>query len=304
MESIIVTHELSKVYGNTEVVSNINLHLKKGEIYGFLGENGAGKSTVMKMLMNLAKPTSGTIELFGQELKENSYEQFKRIGAIIEEPVFYRQLSVEDNLKLHCEYMGYHNQHEIPKMLEQMNLRGIEKKKVAQLSLGMKQRLAIGRAILTKPELLILDEPINGLDPSGIKEVRELLHRLSEEDGVTILISSHILAEIEQLASKIGVLANHHLVKEVSMSEIHQLEGRYLELQVEDVRKTGAILESVLHLHNFRIMNDTTFRIYDKQVDKNEIMKVLMEHQIVIDGISKKELSLEEYFLNLVEEEK
>lgn len=304
MEEIIQTLGLSKNYGETVVVSDVNLHVRKGEIYGFLGENGTGKSTIMKMIMNLVTPSAGTIKLFGMDAQENHYELLKRIGCIIEEPIFYRKLTVMENMQLHCEYMGFQKQKEIGKALELVNLHGVEKRMVAQLSMGMKQRLAIARAIVTKPELLILDEPINGLDPTGIKEMRTLLLRLRDEFKVTILISSHILSEIEQVATTIGVLANHHLVREVPMHEIRQLEGTYLEVQVDDVKKTGALLDSRLQIHNFRICNEDTLRIYDKRVNKKELLQLLLENQVEVNSIASKEVSLEEYFLDVVAEGK
>lgn len=302
MEEIIRTQGLGKNYNGNVVVTDINMHVKKGEIYGFLGENGAGKSTIMKMIMNLVTPSEGVISLFGMDAQANHYELLKRIGSIIEEPIFYRNLTVMDNMRLHCEYMGYQNKKEIQRVLEMVNLYGVSDKIVSQLSLGMKQRLAIARAIVTKPELLILDEPINGLDPSGIKEMRTLFNRLRDEYGVTMLISSHILSEIEQVATTIGVLANHHLVKEVAMSEIRRLEGKYVELQVNDVKKVGALLDSKLNLHNFRICNDDTIRIYDKKVNKNDLISLLLENQMTLHSIANKEVSLEEYFLNIVAE--
>lgn len=191
MSYILRTNSLIKAFDNEEVVSNVSMNIKKGEIYGFLGPNGAGKTTVMRMITNLIKPTSGEIELFGEKLTDTSYEVLKRIGSIIEYPVFYDKLTGRENLELHLEYMGYHDIRAIDKSLELLNLKNIDKKLVKDFSLGMKQRLGIARAISTKPELLILDEPINGLDPIGIKEIRDLLKMLCKEYGITIFISSH-----------------------------------------------------------------------------------------------------------------
>ena len=200
MSYILRTYNLTKAFDTKEVVSNVNMSIKKGEIYVFLGPNGAGKTTVMKIITNLIKPTAGDIEIFGEKLTNTSYEILKRIGTIIEYPVFYEKLTGRENLELHCEYMGFHNKKVIDETLKLVNLGRIEGKKVKNFSLGMKQRLGIARAIITKPELLILDEPFNGLDPIGIKEQRELFKMLCEEYGITILISSHILSEIEQIA--------------------------------------------------------------------------------------------------------
>ena len=183
MSYILKTNNLIKTFGNQEVVSNVSMNIKKGEIYGFLGPNGAGKTTIMKMMTNLIKPTSGEIELFGEKLTDTSYEVLKRIGTIIEYPVFYEKLTARENLELHIEYMGYHDMKTIDNALELVNLKNIDNKAVKDFSLGMKQRLGIARAITTKPELLILDEPINGLDPIGIKELRNLFKMLCKEYG-------------------------------------------------------------------------------------------------------------------------
>lgn len=196
MDYIIATSNLTKSYKEKVVVDKVNLHVKKGEIYGFVGPNGAGKSTIMKMLLNLVRPDSGEIYIFGEKMDDKNYECLKRIGCIIENPYFYEKMTGLQNLELHCDYMGYHNRRRIKDVLELVNLQNIEGKAVSQYSLGMKQRLAIARAILAKPELLILDEPINALDPEGIKEMRLLFGRLHQDYGATIFISSHILSEV------------------------------------------------------------------------------------------------------------
>ena len=182
MNYILQAKDLTKVYKNKEVVSNVNLHVKKGEIYGFLGPNGAGKTTIMRMILNLVKPSKGEILVFGQKLTPTSYEVFKRIGNIIEYPVFYEKLTARENLNLHCEYIGYYDKDGIDSALTMVQLKDFEEKQVKDFSLGMKQRLGIARAILSKPELLILDEPLNGLDPVGIKELRTLFKILKEEN--------------------------------------------------------------------------------------------------------------------------
>ena len=226
MKYIVKTNHLTKSFNGKEVVSGVNMHVKKGEIYGFLGPNGAGKTTIMKMLTNLIKPTSGDIEIFGEKLTDTSYEVLKRMGTIIEYPIFYEKLTAKENLLLHCEYMGYYKKDAIDQALQLVYLTNIEDKPVKDFSLGMKQRLGIARAIMTKPELLILDEPINGLDPIGIKEVRDLFKMLCKEYGITILISSHILAEIEQIADTIGIINNGRLVEEISMENINRNSHR------------------------------------------------------------------------------
>ncbi len=300
MTYIVKTNQLTKVYEGKEVVSAVNMNVKKGEIYGFLGPNGAGKTTVMKMLTNLTKPTSGDVEIFGERLTDRSYELLKRMGTIIEYPIFYEKLTARETLELHCEYMGYYNKQEIAHVLNLVKLTNTEDKRVKDFSLGMKQRLGIARAIITKPELLILDEPINGLDPIGIKELRELFKMLCTEYGITIIISSHILGEIEQLADTIGVIKEGRLITEVTMDTINRNQADYIEVIVNDGKKAAFILESKLKMANFKLMDDNSIRIYDLTVSQKVLTKTLIEHDIEIEEISKKTSTLEDYFLKLI----
>jgi len=300
MSFILKANQLTKVFDGKEVVSSINMHVQKGEIYGFLGPNGAGKTTVMKMMTNLIKPTNGEIEIFGEKLTDHSYETLKRIGSIIEYPIFYEKLTARETLQLHCGYMGYYNQQEIDQVLEMVSLVNTGNKRVKEFSLGMKQRLGIARAIITKPELLILDEPINGLDPQGIKEMRELFRMLCKDFGITIIISSHILGEIEQIADTIGVINQGKLIKEISLEELTRSQTDYIELVVQDIKKTSLLLSDKLHLINFKVVDDQCIRIYDSIISPQTISKVLYEHNIEIEAISKKTSTLEDYFLKLI----
>ena len=187
MSYILQTNHLTKIIDGKKLVTDVNIHVEKGEIYGFLGPNGAGKTTVMKMITNLWKPTKGTVELFGKTLETTSYEALKRMGSIIEFPTFYEHMSGKDNLQLHCEYMGYYNKGSIDEVLEMLNLREAANKPVKSYSLGMKQRLGIARAILCKPELVVLDEPTNGLDPAGMKQLRDLFKMLCSQTPKKLL---------------------------------------------------------------------------------------------------------------------
>lgn len=297
---ILKTTALTKVFNQVEVVKSLNINVKKGEIYGLLGPNGAGKTTIMKMITNLVRPTAGEIELFGEVLQKDSYETLKRMGAIIEYPVFYDKLTARENLELHCEYMGYPNIKDIDKVLDLLKLKGSNNKKVKEFSLGMKQRLGIARAILTKPELLILDEPINGLDPEGIREIRELLKRLSREHGMTIIISSHVLAEIEQVADTIAVVSEGKLIEEVSMNDVRAMNVEYIEVETKEFKRATYLLENILKLQNFKVIGEDTIRIYDTLISQNEISKCLILNDVSIESIRKKTTSLEEYFLKLV----
>ncbi|WP_291569131.1 MULTISPECIES: ATP-binding cassette domain-containing protein [unclassified Clostridium] len=234
MDYAIEVHDLCKVIDNQFILSNVNMKVKKGEIYGFLGANGAGKTTFMKVLFHILKPTSGTINLLGQQELDSSNKVFSRIGNIIEIPVFYQNLTARQNLELHCDYMGINYKANIENSLQMAGVSNTGDKKVKKFSLGMKQRLAIARAILTNPEILILDEPINGLDPKGISDIRELLIKINKEQGTTILISSHILSEMEKIAHTIGIINNGIIVEELSMNDIRakniDLEEYYLKL--------------------------------------------------------------------------
>ncbi|MFD1412525.1 ABC transporter ATP-binding protein [Oceanobacillus jeddahense] len=298
MSYIIKTNQLSKTSKGEEVVSNVNMHVKQGEIYGFLGPNGSGKTTTMKMITNLIKPTSGEVELFGEKITETSFEFLKRMGNIIEYPIFYDHLTAKENLYYHCEYMGYYDKKSINRALELVKLTNIEKKKVKELSLGMKQRLGIARAISTKPELLILDEPINGLDPIGIKELRDLFKMLSREYGMTLLISSHILAEMEQMSDTIGMIQSGKLIKEVSMKDINGKQTAYIEVKVQDAKKAMFVIEQHLGIHNFKMIGEQTIRIYDPALTQQDLSKKLVMNDVGIESINKRHSSLEEYFLS------
>lgn len=300
MGYILRTINLVKRFKDKDVVANVNMNIKRGEIYGFLGPNGAGKTTIMKMIVNLLKPSSGEIEIFGEKLTYRAYETLKRIGSIIEYPVFYDKLTGRENLELHCEYMGYYDQCAIDRALELVNLKGIDSKAVKDFSLGMKQRLGIARAIITKPEFLILDEPINGLDPIGIKEIRNLLKMLSKEYGITILISSHILSEIEQIADTIGIINNGELIQEVSMESIRADNTEYVEISTKDCIRASYILENDLNISNFKIIENTLIRIYDLKLAQKDISRALILKGVEIEAINKKNSSLEDYFLKLL----
>lgn len=294
------TYRVTKSYQGNEVVSEVSMNIRRGEIYGFLGPNGAGKTTLMKMMTNLVKPTSGEIEILGQKLTDTSFELLGRMGSIIEYPIFYDKLTARENLDLHCEYMGYHDKKAIDEALELVNLRGIDKKMVKDFSLGMKQRLGIARAITTKPELLLLDEPINGLDPLGIKELRDLFRMLSREYGITLLISSHMLGEIEQMADTIGVINHGKLLAEVAMAEVREQNAAYIEIVTTNSQHAVFVLENRMNLTNLRLMNEQVIRIYDTDLPQNEIAKKLIMNDVIIESIHKKNQSLEDYFLTLL----
>lgn len=304
MPYILQTNHLTKTIGGKELVSNVNLHIKKGEIYGFLGPNGAGKTTVMKIITNLWKPTDGKVEIFGETLTPQSYEVLKRMGSIIEFPTFYDHMTGYENLKLHSEYMGYYNHGSIENALDMLDLTKAAGKPVKNYSLGMKERLGIARAILCKPELLILDEPTNGLDPVGMKQIRDLLKTLCTEYGITIMISSHILSEIESIANIVGVINHGMMMKEIGMKEIEQMNLAYIELSVMNTKKAAYVLSEKLGLINFKIIEDGQIRIYDNHVSTQELSKVLALNDVEVIAIGKKAETLEDYFLKMTAEVK
>lgn len=301
MSYILQTNHLSKTIDGKALVSDVNIHVKQGEIYGFLGPNGAGKTTVVKMITNLWKPTGGTVELFGKTLEPTSYEVLKRMGNIIEFPYFYEHMSGKENLQLHCEYMGYYNDGSVEEALEMLDLTEAAEKPAGSYSLGMRQRLGIARAILCKPELVILDEPTNGLDPAGMKQIRDLFKMLSTEYGMTLMISSHLLSEIESIADTVGVIHRGKMRKEISMKEIAETNTAYVELIVEDTKKVAYVLADKMKLSNFKVADSSNIRIYEKGVTVQTISKELMMNDIEILSIGQHTETLEDYFLKITE---
>lgn len=302
MSYILQTSHLSKTIDGKQLVTDVNIHVKKGEVYGFLGPNGAGKTTVMKMLTNLWKPTSGTVALFGKALEKTSYEVLKRMGSIIEFPTFYDHMSGKDNLQLHCEYMGYYNKGSVEEALQMLGLSDAADRPAGSYSLGMKQRLGIARAILCKPELVILDEPTNGLDPAGMKQIRDLFRMLCTEYGMTLMISSHLLPEIESIADTVGVIHHGKMMKEISMKEIAETNTAYIELAVEDTKKAAYVLAEKMQLSNFKIVNNSGIRIYEQGVTTQKISRELMANDVEIASISQHTENLEDYFLKVTSE--
>lgn len=229
-EYVIETKNLTKQYGAQKSVADLNIHVRPGRIYGLLGRNGAGKTTTMKMLLNLTTPTTGEVKIFGKDIRTNSKTILPRIGSLIESPGFYPNLTGTENLRIFAELRGVPNRNAIRDALDLVGLPYKDKKLFSQYSLGMKQRLAIALAVMHDPELLILDEPINGLDPIGIAEVRSFIRELCNARGKTILISSHILSEISLLADDIGIIDHGALLEEESLEELEQKNTRFVHI--------------------------------------------------------------------------
>ena len=303
MDYIMETVGLRKSYKGNVVVNDVNIHVPKGAIYGFVGPNGAGKSTVMKMILNLIQPEAGEVQLFGEKVTDQSYEVFKRVGSIIENPYFYEKMTARQNLELHCDYMGFPNKERIDEVLQMVDLQNVEGKQIRHYSLDMKQRLAIARAILAKPEFLILDEPINALDPEGIREMRNLFQRLNQEDETTIFISSHILSEVDLIADTIGIIQHGNLLAELPIEEIHKHQTEYISLQVDDVAHAATLLEQ-MDITNFSVLDQEFIRIYDSNISGKVLSKALIESGVGLESLGRKQDTLEDYFFQLTEERK
>lgn len=303
-EVVLKTNNLTKQYNKNVVLDNVNITIKKGDIYGLIGRNGAGKTTLMKIITTLASPTSGTFELFNT-CSENDelFDNKKRVGSLIEYPAFYPNLSAYDNLKYYTIQRGIVDKNQINKVLELVNLTGTGKKKVKTFSLGMKQRLGIALAILNSPDFVILDEPINGLDPIGISELRDTFKKLSD-NGITLLISSHILSELYLLAKEFGFLENGKLIKELSKEELDLECSKCLVIKTDDSKKVSVLLEKELNTNNYKVINNEEIRVYDYTDDSDKVSDVLVNNKIKIKGFYESGISLEEYFKEIIKEAK
>ena len=299
MEYILKTYKLTKEFKNFSAVKNLNMNIKQGDIYGFLGENGAGKTTTIRMIMGLMKVTSGEIELFSEKDSKQNRNLLQRIGSMIEYPGFYPNLTAGENLEIHRRMMGMQDKNCIIESLKITGIEDVKDKKVKEFSLGMKQRLGIARAMLHHPEFLILDEPTNGLDPGGIKETRELILDLCKTQGITFLISSHILSEIQQMATKIGIIHKGKLLEEIEYEELQRRNRHYINIKVNDDKKASFILEQKLNIKDFVIWEKNNLRVYENLQQASKINNILVSNDIGIDELCVKVDSLEDYFLRL-----
>ena len=293
---IIETKNLTKVYGEQKAVNSVNLHIEKGSIYGLLGRNGAGKTTIMKMILGLTDITNGEVSVFNQNIKGNEKKIYPRIGAIIETPGFYPNLTGTENLEIFALLRGTAFPDAVKNALEVVGLPHKDKKLFGNYSLGMKQRLGIANAILHDPEVLILDEPTNGLDPIGIAEVRNFIKDLSIKKGKTILISSHILSEITLLADTVGIIDKGVLLEESSMEELNKKNRKYIMLEVSDVSKTTIVLEKEFGITNYSVEDNNHVKVYSHGLDMAKINKSLVMNGISVASSQTCNDSLEDYF--------
>ena len=295
-EYMIETRDLTKKYGNQSSVSHLDIHVKKGRIYGLLGRNGAGKTTTMRMLLGLTAPTSGEVMIFGKPFAGNEKEILPRIGCLIEAPGFYPNLTGTENLKIFADLRGLRSPKYIKSALELVNLPYRDKKLFSQYSLGMKQRLAIALAVMHNPELLILDEPINGLDPIGIAEVRDFIRELCDAMGKTILISSHILSEISLLADDVGIIDHGNLLEEESLKELEEKNAKYIHFCVSNAQKAAQVIASSFGSKNVQVSDGNNLYLYDTDLQVEKINRNFMEEGIGIREAHLCEDTLEDYF--------
>jgi len=298
---VIETNNLSKIYSKNRVVDSVNMHVEKGKIYGLLGKNGAGKTTTMCMLLNLTYPSSGDIYLFGKNAKSSSNDIYSKIGSIIETPGFYENLTAYENLKIIAKIRGDYDSFHINAVLKMVNLENARSKKYRDFSLGMKQRLGIAAAIMHSPELLILDEPINGLDPFGIKEIRTLLKRLSHEFGITILISSHILSEIENIADVIGFMDKGILIEEISKDDLYNRLNKYVEFEVSDIDLAANIFEQLeLKQNKDFTVSGNAICLYTHLELRDKFNALFVNAGIDVRKVNLCEENLEEFFTRFI----
>lgn len=292
---IIETKNLTKQYGSQKSVDGLTIHVKPGRIYGLLGRNGAGKTTTMKMLLSLTKPTSGEVKIWGKPLQGNEKELLPRIGSLIESPGFYPNLTGTENLGIFAALRGVSNQ-AVKDALDLVGLPYKDKKLFSQYSLGMKQRLAIALAVMHDPELLILDEPINGLDPIGIAEVRSFIRELCDERGKTILISSHILSEISLLADDIGIIDHGVLLEEESLAQLEQKSSRHIQFTLSDTAQAARILERDFQENHITIQDSHNLRLHNLELPVGKLVTAFVKNGVEVSQAAAVEESLEDYF--------
>ena len=293
---LIETKQLTKIYGEQAAVKNINLHVKRGKIYGRLGRNGAGKTTTMKMLLGLTQPTSGEVKIWGKPLRGNEKKLLPRIGSLIESPGFYPNLTATENLRIFATLRGVPNRNAIKDALDLVGLPYKDKKLFSQYSLGMKQRLAIALAVMHDPELLILDEPINGLDPIGIAEVRSFIRELCDARGKTILISSHILSEISLLADDVGIIDHGTVLEEESLEELEQKSSKHIHFTVSNAAQAARVLERDFQENHFSILDDHNIQLYNLTLPIGKIVTAFVANGLEVTEAHSCEESLEDYF--------
>lgn len=300
-ESIIIkSDQLTKTYGNTTVLDHVDITIPTGSIYGLVGNNGAGKTTLFKILAGHIFPSSGNYTLLGASNKSEYDAMRKRCGCIIENPGFFPKMTAKQNLEYYRIQRGIPGENVVTDTLALVGLTDASNKRFKNMSLGMKQRLGLALALMGEPELLILDEPINGLDPSGIIEIRNLLLKLNREKHITILISSHILTELEHVATHYGILSQGKLLEETTAEKLREKCQSYLEIKLTNAQKYAALLESKLHCTNFKILPNNVVHVYGKINDISSYSRLAVESGIGLLAFNQKEISFENYYMHLI----
>lgn len=296
-DTVIKMNSISKKIRNTVILNDLNMTVYENDIYGFIGQNGAGKSTTMKIIMSLVKETQGQLELF--ESTDNQVNR-GRIGAIIEQPAFYPYMTAYENLQYYIKFKGIVEANSIENVLKMVELENAATKKYKNYSLGMKQRLGLALALINNPDLLILDEPLNGLDPQGIVELREILSHLNKKYGITMLISSHILDELEMIATRYGFIHQGQMIEEITAEKLQEKLKKYISLDVENIGLASITLEQKLHTENFKVMDDHTIYLYDFVNESSQVATTLIQEGVILNKMNISNVSLENYYLSLI----
>ncbi|HBI59870.1 MAG TPA: bacitracin ABC transporter ATP-binding protein [Lachnospiraceae bacterium] len=291
---VLTTENLTKTYRGRNVVDNVNMHVKKGDIYGFIGRNGAGKTTLMKMVCGLTRTSSGEFELFGSK---NLGEGRKKIGCVIEQPALYPGMTAQENLIYYSKMQGCEKTTDFDALLQLVGLPDTGKKKAKKFSLGMKQRLSIAIALLGEPDFLVLDEPMNGLDPAGIREIREMLLNLHEKRQITILMSSHILGELGKIATKYGIINSGRLVEEFSAKELEERSKHFLHITADDSDRACQILTQECEVEKYKIMEDQSICVYDRIEEPAAINQALVQNNVMVSYLAVEGQDMEMYFV-------
>ena len=300
MDCVLKTNKVTKKYKGAAVLDNINMTIKRGQIYGLIGLNGAGKSTLLRIITGLSIPNSGSIELFGEHEKDKIESGRTRIGSIVETPALYENKTLYENMHINRIQKGIPGKQCIEKLLNTVGLVELRDKKVKTLSLGGKQRLAIAMALLGEPEFLIFDEPINGLDPIKIIEVRELLIKLNKEYGITVLISSHILGELYHIANHYGIIHKGKLLEEITADELNDRCKKFIHIKVDNAARAAVILNEKLNTSNYNILPDNIINLYDYLEQSGKVTKVLVKEGITVEQIMPMGEDLEGYFAKVI----
>lgn len=299
---ILKTTDLTKKYNDFTALDNVNITIHQGDIYGLIGRNGAGKTTLMKVITTLTNKTSGTFELL-ENSDDNLTNAKRKIGCLIENPAFFPNLSAYDNLKYYALQKGIVDDNQIKESIALVGLADAKNKKFKNYSLGMKQRLGIAFAILDNPDFVILDEPINGLDPIGISDLRDTFKKLNQEKNVTILISSHILSELYLVASRFCIIEAGRVIKEITKEQLDLECSKCIEIKTDEIEKTVIVLEQELHTENYKVIDENTIRLYDYLENSSKVNKTLIKNDVNVISFHETGITLEDYFKSIIKGE-